>query len=149
MNGPEVAVFVDGIVQYFEVATEEKPSIGSPYITEAVSWSSPDYAGIIDITGRRSGRVCFAAPEAMLQMILADIGEADASESQLRDLVGEVANVLSGYARKHFGRHFRISVPSVTRDTPNIDTRRRCAVVIPLRWREQEANVVVSLDRAA
>ena len=66
MNGPEVAVFVDGIVEYFEIATEEKPSIGSPYITEAASLGSPDYAGIIDITGGRSGQVCFAASEAML-----------------------------------------------------------------------------------
>ncbi len=55
----------------------------------------------------------FTAPKAMLTVLLMKMQENDFSHETMRDLVGEVANTISGNARRDFGRDFVISVPSV------------------------------------
>ena len=72
-----------------------------------------EYTGIINITGKREGVVYFTAPKAMLTVLLMKMQESDFSHETMRDLVGEVANTISGNARRDFGRDFVISVPSV------------------------------------
>jgi len=81
-------------------------------------------------------------------VMLMRMQETDISDSNLRDLVGEVANTLSGNARKDFGRSFVISTPSVvTGAAANIgyaaDTR---PIVVPIDWRTYHANLVVCLN---
>ena len=70
------------------------------------------------------------------------------SDADLRDLVGEVANTLSGNARKDFGRNFIISTPSVVTGSSSTigyspDTR---PIVVPIDWRAYHANLVVCLN---
>jgi chemotaxis protein CheX len=63
------------------------------------------------------------------------------------DLVGEVANTISGNARRDFGRDFVISVPNVVHgehaDVSAVPGRR--SVVIPIHWRSHSAKLVVAL----
>lgn len=143
MNAAEVGIFVDGATRYFEVATAESATIGSPYFSKTPVTN--DYSGVIAISGRRCGQVRFSAPRAMLAMILRDIGDPEAGEGQLADLVGEIANVISGYARKHFGRRFRISVPRVERGSGTAAAARGAVLVIPIAWRQQDASIVLNL----
>ena len=72
-----------------------------------------EYTGVINISGKREGVVYFTAPKAMLTVLLMKMQENDFSHETMRDLVGEVANTISGNARRDFGRDFVISVPSV------------------------------------
>ncbi len=143
MNAAEVGIFIDGAARYFEVATTAPASIGSPYLATNERQRPGSFSGVIEITGRRRGRVCFTAPGSMLAMILGELGDRDAGEAQLADLVGEIANIISGHARKQFGRHFRISVPRVERSTAGAGAES--VLVIPIAWREQEARVILRL----
>jgi chemotaxis protein CheX len=66
----------------------------------------------------------------------------------MRDLVGEVANTISGNARRDFGRDFVISVPSVM---ANEGGRFRPPghgrpFVIPINWRSHSAKLIVCLE---
>ena len=64
------------------------------------------------------------------------------------DLVGEVANTISGNARRVFGPDFMISVPVVVAGSAKaIQVPRNVkAYIIPLRWHKYEAALVVSLQ---
>ena len=108
----ELKTFVEGTTNYFEVAAQQPASIGSPYLTDSPP-SVHDYTGVISISGKREGVVYFTAPKAMLTVLLMKMQENDFSHETMRDLVGEVANTISGNARRDFGRDFVISVPSV------------------------------------
>jgi chemotaxis protein CheX len=65
------------------------------------------------VTGRRTGIVYFTAPRGMLIVMLMKMNESDVSHDNLCDLVGEVANTISGNARRDFGKEFIISAPEV------------------------------------
>jgi chemotaxis protein CheX len=64
------------------------------------------------------------------------------------DLVGEVANTISGNARRDFGKDFMISVPQVVAGDPEKvqtpDNTR--SFVIPINWRSHSAQLVVCLE---
>src|SRR5258708_26760967 len=72
-----------------------------------------EYTGIIAVSGRWQGAVCFTANGGMLETILALLKDERRDDAAKRDLVGEIANTLSGNAREEFGSDFRISVPNV------------------------------------
>src|SRR5581483_4405763 len=132
----ELKTFVEGTTNYFEVAAQQPASIGSPYLVTEGAPSVHEYTGVINITGKREGIVYFTAPKAMLTVLLMKMQESDFSYETMRDLVGEVANTISGNARKDFGRDFVISVPSVLAgekpDVPSGPNVR--SFVIPINW---------------
>jgi chemotaxis protein CheX len=143
----ELKTFVEGTTNYFEVAAQQPASIGSPYLVTEGSPSVHEYTGVISITGKREGIVYFTAPKAMLTVLLMKMQESDFSHETMRDLVGEVANTISGNARKDFGRDFVISVPNVLAgekpDVPSGPNVR--SFVIPINWRSHSAKLVVAL----
>ncbi len=142
----ELKTFVEGTTNYFEVAAQQPASIGSPYLADSPPAVS-DYTGIISISGKREGVVYFTAPKAMLTVLLMKMQESDFSHETMRDLVGEVANTISGNARKDFGRDFVISVPSVlSGERPDIPaTAGMRSFVIPINWRSHSAKLIVAL----
>lgn len=143
----ELKTFVEGTTNYFEVAAQQPASIGSPYLVTEGQPSVHEYTGVINITGKREGVVYFTAPKAMLTVLLMKMQESDFSHETMRDLVGEVANTISGNARKDFGRDFVISVPSVlTGEKPEIPAMPGLrSFVIPINWRSHSAKLVVAL----
>ena len=142
----ELKTFVDGTTRYFEVAAQQPATIGSPYLLEGEP-AMQDYTGMISISGKREGVVYFTAPRAMLTVLLMKMQENDFSHESMRDLVGEVANTISGNARRDFGHDFVISVPSVlSGDRPDIPHKSGArSFVIPINWRSHSAKLVVSL----
>jgi len=143
----EIKTFVDGTTNYFEVMTQQPASIGSPYIVTEGMPAVHDYTGVIDISGKREGVVYFTAPRAMLTVLLMKMQETEYSHETMRDLVGEVANTISGNARRDFGRDFVISVPSVLsgEDAAIPVTALIRPFVIPINWRSHSAKLVVAL----
>jgi chemotaxis protein CheX len=142
----ELKTFVDGTTNYFEVTAEQPASIGSPYLVSGVP-TTYDYTGVINISGKREGVVYFTAPRAMLTVLLMKMRENDFSHENMCDLVGEVANTISGNARRDFGRDFVISVPNVVHGGHAADgaVAGRRSVVIPINWRSHSAKLVVAL----
>jgi chemotaxis protein CheX len=141
----ELKTFVDGTTNYFEVAAQQPASLGSPYLVTKGAPGVHDYTGVINITGKREGIVYFTAPRAMLTVLLMKMQETDFSHETMKDLVGEVANTISGNARRDFGRDFVISVPNVVAgDSVEIPKDMR-PFVIPINWRSHSAKLVVAL----
>jgi len=143
----ELKTFVEGTTSYFEVAAQQPATVGSPYLVTDGNPTVHEYTGIITISGRREGVVYFTAPKAMLTVLLMKMQENDFSHESMRDLVGEVANTISGNARRDFGNDFVISVPSVLtgeRSDPPVVPGAR-PFVIPINWRSHSAKLVVAL----
>jgi chemotaxis protein CheX len=143
----ELKTFVDATTNFFSVAAQEPASIGSPYLMEGVP-AVHEYTGVINISGKREGVVYFTAPKAMLTVMLMKMQENDFSHETMRDLVGEVANTISGNARRDFSREFVISVPNVLtgEERPNVPQEPgRRSFIIPINWRSHSAKLVVSL----
>lgn len=147
LHEQELKIFVEGTTNFFEVAAQQAASLGSPYLAEDPP-QLHDYTGVINVSGKREGVVYFTAPKAMLAVLLMKMQETDFSHETMRDLVGEVANTISGNARRDFGGDFVISVPSVLSGetgsvAPKTGTR---SFIIPINWRSHCAKLVVSLS---
>lgn len=142
----EVASFVSGTVQYFEVAAGQPASVGSPYLVTQGAPDINEYTGVIAVSGRRQGLVYFTAPRGMLVVMLMKMQENNVAHENLCDLVGEVANTIAGNVRRDFGREFGISPPTVVSDGQGVALPAGChPIVIPINWRSHTAKVVVCL----
>jgi chemotaxis protein CheX len=143
----ELRTFIDGTTRFFETLTNQPASVGSPYLVTDGKPGAYEYSGVIKVSGAREGVVFFTAPRGMLTVLLMRMQETDTSEETMRDLVGEVANTISGNARRDFGKSFVISVPTVVAHNPDKVTppHARC-YVIPINWRAHSAKLVVCLE---
>src|SRR4030081_414309 len=148
MDDQDIQVFITGVRRYFEsLRTDARVVIEPPFIKDQ---ERPllEYTGIIGISGKAHGAVCFTASGVMLEKILGFLNESPSSREMLCDLVGEIANTLSGNAREEFGRDFLISVPVVATEKdfgfrfPE-DGRN---YVTPIIWQTQKAYLLVCLS---
>jgi chemotaxis protein CheX len=143
----EVGVFVHGVLHYFGSTVQQVAQCGTPHLALSERPEISDYTGIIQVTGKRAGLVAFTAPKSMLSVMLMRMQETDMSHDNLCDLVGEIANTLSGNARRDFGQQFQISVPSVItgRDGKLEYPKASRPIVIPIEWRNYHARLIVCL----
>lgn len=149
MKEDDLRVFTEAAFQYFS-GLGEPAQMGIPFLLDR-DFEVLDFTGIIGITGASRGCIYVTASVPLLkQVALAHLGEdgEDPSPDDLTDLIGEMANVISGNARRVFGEHFNISVPVCMEGRPqNIRTMCRLpAFVIPLQWQNHKSFVVVCLD---
>jgi chemotaxis protein CheX len=84
----------------------------------------------------------------MLTVMLMRMGETELTQENMCDLVGEVANTISGNARRDFGKDFMISVPTVLSGDPEkvVTPDNIRSFVIPINWRSHSAQLVVCLE---
>jgi chemotaxis protein CheX len=148
MTDQDIRIFITMARRYFE-ALEPDPSlvIEPPFLREELG-PLLEYTGIISVSGRSKGAVCFTANGAMLEQILALLHDERRGDAAKRDLVGEIANTLSGNAREEFGSEFLISVPSVMvgpRRSADFHSGER-NYAIPLNWRSETAYLLIGLD---
>jgi chemotaxis protein CheX len=144
----EVSVFIDGVLNYFGTTVQQVAECGTPYLALSRTPEISDYTGMIRISGKRDGIVFFTAPKSMLCVMLMRMQETDMSHDNLCDLVGEIANTLSGNARRDFGHQFNISVPAVVhgRNSSVEYPANTRPIVIPIEWRKYHARLVVCLN---
>lgn len=148
LNAEDIEVFSSAIAEFFETTSGERARVRSAYLLET---SAPmldnDYSGIINIAGGYTGTVCFSAPKGLLTHILLICGESAYSEESHLDIVGEIANTLSGRARKHFGEALEISTPRAFAGQQGAPSPRVRSLpyAIPFTWHGYEAGLVVSL----
>lgn len=148
MSEETLQVFIDGVVRFFEHTNDKNVKVGTPYLVENQKPAAYDVTGIIGISGPYRGCVYFTAPRILLKHLLLSIGETDTSNEYLFDLVGEVANTISGNARSTFGHDFMISVPAMIEGAPNqihLPQNLR-SYVIPVYWKAYHAAVVICLE---
>jgi len=147
MDDQDIQVFIAGVRRYFDsLRADERVVIEPPFIKD-VERPLLEYTGIIGISGKTHGAVCFTANGLMLKNILGFLNESPSSRETLCDLVGEIANTLSGNAREEFGSDFLISVPVVaTEDDYGFRFPEEGRnYVIPIIWRSEKAYLLVCL----
>jgi chemotaxis protein CheX len=148
MDDQDINVFISTARRYF-ASLEERPSlvIEPPFVREKLG-PFLEYTGIIGVSGRTRGVVCFTATGKMLGEILALLKETRTDEEAKKDLVGEIANTLSGNAREEFGSDFQISVPTVVvgRETHLSQRNDSRNYAIPLNWHAETAYLLVALE---
>ncbi len=144
----EVGVFVSGVLNYFGTTVQQAAQCGTPHLALTDQPEISDYTGVIQVSGKRTGLVAFTAPKSMLSVMLMRMQETDMSHENLCDLVGEIANTLSGNARRDFGHQFQISVPEVVagRGSKIAYPERGRPIVIPIEWRNYHARLIVCLQ---
>ena len=148
MNETDLHFFIDSTVNYFEEVTNEKATAGIPYIkgNEPVVL---EYTGIIGISGKRKGSIYVTTSENMLSTIAKVIlGLEEVGKEDIKDLVGEIANTISGNVRQAYGSDFMISVPVVVegkaKDIKLPDNIQ--SFVIPITWKDFKLFLVVCLE---
>lgn len=143
----EVQVFIDGIKHYFSTVSDSKAVVGTPYLINTVDAPSSDYVGVIDVSGVRQGKVYFSAARVMLRHLLLSLGEKGVSSELVLDVVGEVANTISGNVRESFGSQFVISVPTIFEGEAAVqnDVDYDRAFSVPFRWKTYTGYLVVCL----
>jgi len=148
MNEKEVNVFIKGAKNYFKTVSQLDVEIGTPYLVNSREAAVGDYTGIIGISGERKGCVFVTAPTAMLRHLVVTLGDDGSDNELVRDVIGEVANTISGNARSEFGPDFMISVPVVVEGKPQMISvpRDLMAFVIPVQWNNYSLFVVVCLE---
>lgn len=148
MKQSEIQVFIEGIKKYFTTVSEIQLRIGSPYLAAPLEAPSSDVTGIIGVSGDRKGCVYFSAPRILMRHLLHSLGETEVNAELINDVVGEVANTISGNARASFGSGFMISVPVVLNGPPDRIQlpRENEAFVIPFQWRSYSGYLVACLE---
>jgi chemotaxis protein CheX len=148
MNETDLHFFIDSTLNYFDEVTNSKATTGIPYIKD----DAPvvlEYTGIIGISGKRKGSVYITTTEEMLKEIAHIIlGAKEVKREDIKDLVGEVANTISGNVRQAYGSDFMISVPVVVegkaKDIKLPDNIQ--SFVIPINWHDHKSFLVVCLE---
>jgi chemotaxis protein CheX len=147
MNDQDIQVFITGVRRYFESLKKDLKVVIEPPFIKDDEKPFLEYTGIIGISGKTHGAVCFTANGVMLENILRFLNEAPINRELICDLVGEIANTLSGNAREEFGRDFLISVPIVS---AGAEVRFQFPpegrnYVIPIIWQTEKAYLLVCL----
>ena len=148
MKDEDIQVFITCARRYFHSIDASSPLVVEPPFIKNRVGPFLEYTGIISISGRAEGVVCFTTNSDLLRQILAELHDEPKDENAVRDLVGEIANTLSGNAREEFGKNFQISVPVVVTgqnfDFPLPQFARN--YVVPLAWRNQRAYLLICLQ---
>ncbi len=148
MKETDLHFFIDCTNNYFDEMTQEKAVIGIPYLKD----ENPlvlEYTGIIGISGKRKGSIYITSTKDMLEVLTKEILCVDqVTGNDIKDLIGEIANTISGNVRQAYGSDFMISVPVVVegnaRDIKMPDDIQ--SFVIPLTWKSFNSFLVVCLN---
>jgi chemotaxis protein CheX len=149
LNPADIEIFSEAISTFFDRMTHSPAQVRTAYLLdqpEPILWN--DYNGAIKVAGGFRGTITFSSPRGLLNEILVAMGEVHQSKAHFLDVVGEIANMLSGQARRHFGEALDIAPPiACERDGARIPrTAQGQAYAIPLTWGRYEADLVVHLD---
>lgn len=145
----DIEVFSEAITHFFTTSTGEPAQVRSAYLIEPGAPLPPEeFTGLIEVSGDFLGSICFSAPRALLSHLLLKMGESVFTDDRHGDIVGEIANTLSGRARRHFGEGLQIAPPralDAASSLPAIPPGCR-PYAIPLCWHGYEARLMVQLE---
>ncbi len=147
MKESDIKIFIDAIAHYFESITDQAASIGAPYLSTNTELEHYDYSGLIGIAGKYRGCIYFTAPRPLIRHLLVQMNEYVHNDENILDMVGEVANTLSGNARKFFGPEFIISVPIAMKGKLNNirPPSDLLPYVIPINWNSYRSSLVICI----
>lgn len=143
----KLEVFLSSISAFFTQIDDMPVEVDTPYLHDNKSTVGYDYSGIIKISGPLEGCVYVSAPSNMLCEVINIMGEPDSSLTMMKDLLGEMANTISGNARTEFGPDFIISPPMIVEGTPSTSLlpKDRNSYITPFSWRGYKAIIGICI----
>ncbi|MBV6492991.1 MAG: hypothetical protein LDLANPLL_00998 [Turneriella sp.] len=149
MKEAELKHFVESTLMYFAQTTGEKAELGLPYVKKENEEVLLEYTGIIGITGDRKGGIYITCDRVLLrELVQIVMGDLNIDDNAIKDMVGEIANTISGNATRAFGRNFNISVPMLLEGPAkglNLPIYAP-SFVIPATWRKHKFYIVVGVS---
>ncbi len=147
VNVEKLGVFLSSISAFFAQIDNEPVVLDTPYLNSNKNAVGYDYSGMIKISGPLEGCVYVSAPSTLLREVIKAMGEPDSSMTMMKDLLGEMANTISGNARTEFGADFIISPPKIIEGIPSISylPKDRQSYVTPFTWRGYKAVIGISI----
>ena len=138
----KLSVFLSSINSFFAQIDGSEVSIDTPYLN-----NNKTAIGVIKISGPLEGCVYVSAPSVMLREVINVMGEPDSSITMMKDLLGEMANTISGNARTEFGSEFIISTPQIVESAPSVSylPRDRQSYITPFTWRGYKAVIGICI----
>ncbi len=117
MEAKIINPFIKASLDVFDVMASVKPTPGKPYLKKD-STAVGDISGMIGFSGYCIGSIAITFEETCIIRIVTNMFGEEIKEicQDVADAVGEITNVISGYARRNFdevGMHFDASLPSV------------------------------------
>ncbi|MGM8897235.1 MULTISPECIES: chemotaxis protein CheX [unclassified Psychrobacter] len=143
----KLGVFLSSINAFFAQIDDAQVAINTPYLNNNKSTIGYDYSGVIEISGPLEGCVYVSAPSNMLRQVIKIMGEPDSSMTMMKDLLGEMANTISGNARTEFGPEFIISPPHIVEGAPSVSylPKERHSYITNFTWRGYEAVIGICI----
>lgn len=147
MQVEKLNVFMQSVESFFSQIGEKLNGVDTPYLSYNTTPVAYDYTGVITITGAMAGSVYVSATTVMLRDLLQALGEPEQSIPMLKDLVGEIANTVSGNARTEFGADFIISPPKIVAGVPPAQylPKERRSYTIPFYWHEHKGVIGICI----
>jgi chemotaxis protein CheX len=108
--------FIKATIETFKTMIHLKVIQGEIRVRKAAEHTS-DYSGIIGLTGGAEGSVTLGFSTDTAKAVASSFLRKEAiSESLVVDTVGEIANIITGYAKQYIpGIEINISLPTVIR----------------------------------
>lgn len=148
MNAHELNVFVGGVTRYFSETTGTPAEVGAPYLLDDARGLAGEFTGAIGISGKNRGCVYFTADRTLLSWVMTAICETRKSDENMLDLVGDIANTVSGNARQYFGSDFMISVPTLIHGSGALHLPKGVrSYAIPVVWKNIRATLIIVLEK--
>lgn len=143
----KLGVFLSSISAFFAQIDNTAVALDTPYLNDNKSAVGYDYSGIIKISGPLEGCVYVSAPSVLLREIIKVMGEPDSSITMMKDLLGEMANTISGNARTEFGPDFIISPPKIVEGAPSNSylPKTRNSYITPFTWGGHDAVIGICI----
>lgn len=115
MDVAYVNPFINSTVETFKTMMKVAATAGKPYIKKSGK-PTFDVSGIIGLSGQAQGAISLSFPKAVaLKVVSAMLGtEIKIVGPELTDGIGEVANIIAGYAKQNLTQYgLTISLPNV------------------------------------
>ena len=112
----QIEPFIMATIETFKTMVHLKVINGEIRIRRPIEPTS-DYTGIIGLTGDAEGTVTLGFPWDTAKAVASSfLGEETVSESLVADTIGEIVNIITGYAKKDMpGVEINISLPTVVK----------------------------------
>jgi len=152
MNVEYINPFINSTMNALTTMAFVTPVRGKPYLKSETDQTKVDISAIIGLAGEASGWVALAFPRAAAMKIASNmLGEQKLSlDSDVRDAVGEIVNMIAGGAKGDFsqkGLSFKIAIPTVVIGDSHILSQKKDVpcIVIPFTIDEGEFFIEVCL----
>ena len=150
MDDSYIEPFVQATQETFQTMLSVDVEPGKAYIKKKLLLNY-DVSGAIGISGGAQGLIalCFTEPVA-LKIVSSLIGmDFDVPQTEVMDAVGELANIIAGYAKKNLKDFtYTISLPNVVVGKNHVITVGRIGVptsIVPLKCRFGEFALEVTI----